>query len=103
MMEDDLSISDIVTKLPLVDQIDLANRIEVLFRLFGETATENIYLKEKIRLLDRRIRSLENIIRPDEVDNYNLNRRIEILAQRISLLESKPKHSWRGLFGLEGR
>jgi hypothetical protein len=88
------SIDKIVENTPHLDQIELANRIMMLFHLLSEVSTENIYLKEKITILQNQIHSLERIIEPDDGDVYNINRRIDILAQRVATLESESKKRW---------
>jgi len=47
---------------------------------------------------EKRLHALENIIKPDEVDVHNINRRIEKLAYRVAELESEKRQSkkwWR--------
>jgi hypothetical protein len=35
------------------------------------------------------VNELQNVIKPDETDVHNINRRIELLAQRVAIIESK--------------
>lgn len=51
-------------------------------------------LRSSIDSLIWAMKEMENVIRPDETDVHNINRRIEILAQRISVLESSPPSLW---------
>jgi ubiquinone biosynthesis protein UbiJ len=84
------------------DSFDLSLRIQAMERTIDSTIgptiddliTENAELKDANKELEKRIHGLENVIKPDETDVHNINRRIELLAQRISELESKK----RGLF-----
>jgi ubiquinone biosynthesis protein UbiJ len=66
---------------------------------YFETAIKGIKsdidnLELSFESLEKRLFVLEKIIDPDKEDVYNINRRIEILAQRIAKLESKPKKEW---------
>jgi chromosome segregation ATPase len=45
--------------------------------------------------LEERLFHLESIIEPDKQDVYNINRRLEILAQKIAMLESNTRGFWQ--------
>jgi len=47
------------------------------------------YTARAIDQIDRRLKAVETISEPDEADLHNINRRIELLAQRVATLESK--------------
>lgn len=63
---------------------------DILPSLERLTASVNNLESEDIK---NRLHNLENVIKPDETDVYNINRRIELLSLRISELESK-KRGW---------
>ena len=44
--------------------------------------------------LENRTLAIERSVKPDEIDIFNINRRIEILAQRIAMLESGESKGW---------
>lgn len=50
---------------------------------------------DSIADLNKSVFDLQHIIRPDETDTHNINRRQERLAQRVALLESNAKKRWR--------
>lgn len=63
---------------------------DILPTLERLTANVNDLENENIK---NRLHDLENVIKPDETDVHNINRRIELLSQRIAELESK-KRGW---------
>ncbi len=62
---------------------------------------EDLYQKttKQFREFESRISSLENVIEPDKTDVHNIDRRIELLAQRIAEMESHTKIKRKGFTG----
>jgi septal ring factor EnvC (AmiA/AmiB activator) len=88
---------DFITQQDLQDRLsDLENSLchkmnELRDRFFIKITS----LEEENKIFKKRIHSLENIIEPDETDVYNINRRLELLAQKIANLESKQNKRWQ--------
>jgi hypothetical protein len=70
----------------------IANELQKEIRpILDNLITDCLELERQSQEFEKRIHNLENIIRPDETDVYNINRRIELLAQRIAILENKKR------------
>lgn len=48
----------------------------------------------KIDNITRTVTDLTDVIRPDETDVHNINRRIDVLAQRVAKIESDNRSVW---------
>lgn len=85
--EQQVSLGEINLQVKLINEL-----IEKEIRsALGSLSTDVLKIEKQAKEFENRIHSLENVIEPDKTDVHNINRRIELLAQRIAKLENKKR------------